>query len=258
MASPGPLSNSNTVSFTIASETTSDTTSPTTTGSLRLSGYTSPSSLVTFIRDAAVMGTMTADSSGYFDKTFTGITAGTYQFSVYATDTVGRTTQSISFELGILAGTTISLGALMLPPTITIDKTQIKRPESQTARGSGRTDATTHAIFNSDPIVKKVTTDQNGNWIARLDEVLHLGGHSVKALLQDSSGNQSANSQTVNFTVLLSADLNIDNLINLFDFSILMFNYARATPPNKAADINDNGPVDLVDFSVMMYYWTGG
>lgn len=57
---------------------------------------------------------------------------------------------------------------------------------------------------------------------------------------------------------LLSADLNVDDKVNLTDFSVLMFNYARGDFPNKAADINDDRkPPDLVDFSIMMFHWTG-
>ena len=57
--------------------------------------------------------------------------------------------------------------------------------------------------------------------------------------------------------MLLSADLNVDNSVNLTDFSILMFSYGRNPPANKAADINDSGGApNLVDFSVMMFYWS--
>ena len=101
-------------------------------------------------------------------------------------------------------------------------------------------------------------TNSSGVWSLKVDIVLHLGAHTVSGLVNDGFGNQSILTTPTNFEILLSADLSIDNLVNLTDFSILMFNYGTSNPPNAAADINDNGPVDLVDFSVMMFYWTGG
>ena len=74
-------------------------------------------------------------------------------------------------------------------------------------------------------------------------------------------------------------DINKDNLIDITDFSILMYNWGmpldwNQTPPvlppytqppyNKCSDISHfippfavNGTVDLQDFSIMLYWWTG-
>jgi len=152
----------------------------------------------------------------------------------------------------------MTLDGFLLPPTISVDKPILKRPDAQVAEGMARQNTTVMSFFNSDPISKQVTADTNGQWQSKVTQIFHLGSHSTNALVQDGNGNQSILSQTLPFTVVLSADLNVDKKVNLTDFSILMFNYGRTNEPNKAADINDNGPVDLVDFSVMMFYWTGG
>lgn len=247
-ADPPPVSSSVTVSATITGPT----------GDLRMTGYASPNALVTFLKSGIVAGTTVANSASFFDKTLTGLDPGVQNFSIYGSDVNGRTTLTLSFDANIISGSTITLSGFLLPPTISVGKSTLKRPETQTANGYARHSATVSAFFNSDPIVKQVGTASNGSWQATVPEIFHLGSHSTNALVQDGDGGQSILSQSLPFTVVLSADLNVDNLVSLTDFSILMFNYGTNNPPNLAADINDNGPVDLVDFSVMMFYWTGG
>lgn len=58
----------------------------------------------------------------------------------------------------------------------------------------------------------------------------------------------------------LSADLNCDNKVNVYDFSILMSywgtNGSGATSC-RSPDINQDGIVDIIDYSIMMSQWTG-
>jgi len=228
------------------------------TGNLRMTGHGSPLALVTFLRNGVVGGTTTCDSTGLFDKTLTSLDPGAATFSMYGTDSDGRSTLTLSFTTSIVANTTLTLSGFLLPPTIAIKNTTLKRPQTQSTNGSARSNATVTAIFNSDTITKQVGSGTDGRWQASVSETFHLGKHSTYALVQDGDGSQSNTSQVLSFTVVLSADLNNDDHVNLTDFSILMFNYGRSDFPNKAADINDEGKVDLVDFSVMMFYWTGG
>lgn len=249
LASPPPISSESTVTFSI----------PSPTGNLRLTGHASPNALVTFLRQGLVAGTTNANSASFFDKTLTGLQPGVQTFSIYASDSSGRTTLTLSFDANIISGTTITLSGFLLPPTISVGKETLKRPDSQTASGAARNGVGVTSFYNSETVTKQTTAGSDGAWQTQATETFHLGSHSTNALVQDSDGNQSVLSQTRGFTVVLSADLNIDNLVNLTDFSILMFSYGNKTPPNKAADINDNGGApDLVDFSVMMFHWTGG
>ncbi len=227
-------------------------------GNLRLTGYASPNALVTFLQQGVVVSTSVANSSSFFDNTINNIDSGTKTFSIFASDQNGRTTLTLSFDTLIIAGSTITLSGFLLPPTISVTKTVLKRPEVQSSSGVARQGATVTAFFNSNPISKQVSTTTSGSWTASVPETFDLGSHTTNALVQDADGGQSIVSQTLGFTVILSADLNNDNLINLTDFSIMMFNYGQSNFSNKAADINDDTKVDLVDFSVMMFNWTGG
>jgi hypothetical protein len=50
------------------------------------------------------------------------------------------------------------------------------------------------------------------------------------------------------------ADYNCDGLVNIVDFSILIYWFNRAPVP-EAIDLTGDGAVNLRDFSVMAYYW---
>ena len=50
-------------------------------------------------------------------------------------------------------------------------------------------------------------------------------------------------------------DLNGDRLVDIRDFSILLYNWG--TPKDPRADLNSDGVVNLIDVSIMLYWWTG-
>lgn len=225
------------------------------TGDIRLVGDAFPGALVTFLKDGAVAGTTVANSVSRFDQTFSALTPGTYNFSIYAQDSEGRHTLTISFSAAAIASMTVTVSGILLSPILVVPDS-IKRPEAVTESGLAKHNSTVTTFTRSDPITKQTTTNSSGQWSIRISDILHLGEHSVSALVNDGQGTQSEQASR-NFQVKLSADLNIDGSVNLTDFSILMFSYGTNPPPNLASDINDNGGApDLVDFSIMMFYWS--
>jgi hypothetical protein len=50
------------------------------------------------------------------------------------------------------------------------------------------------------------------------------------------------------------ADYNCDGLVNIVDFSVLIYWFDKTSVP-PSIDLTDDGRVDLRDFSVMAYYW---
>ncbi len=233
---------------------------PSPNGAARFIGYTAPGSLVSFKDTSGLIGTTAADSNGLFDKTFTEIKPSKVSYSISATDKEGRQSLTIGFDLVIIGGSTTTVSGFIIPVTYSIQDATIKRPENQKIYGRAKPNSPVTLFFSGskgDKFSAQVTSNDQGSWDFVMNDPLHLGQYSVRALTQDSSGIQSELSASQDFTVTMSADLNRDSKINLTDFSILMFNYGRLTVPNKLADINDSGPVDLVDFSIMMFNWTG-
>jgi hypothetical protein len=225
------------------------------TGDIRFVGDAFPSALVTLLKNGSVAATTAANGSSVFNTSISGLNPGVYTFGLYAQDNSGHKTLTLSFDINIITGMTITVSGILLSPIAVVPES-IKRPESLTESGLAKNNSTVTTFTHSDPITKQTTSDASGNWVVKITNVLHLGSHSVNALVQDNLGNQSAQTAAQNFEVKLSADLNVDNLVNLTDFSILMFGYGVSPPPNLAADINDEGHADLVDFSIMMFYWS--
>ena len=72
----------------------------------------------------------------------------------------------------------------------------------------------------------------------------------------DTSNNESSFSSEVSKSVSSDANLtlNIDNLVNTQDFSILLSSWDSIS--NPPADINQNKIVNTQDFSIMLSQWT--
>lgn len=230
---------------------------PPDTGNVRFLGDAFPGALVTILDNNVTAGTTIANGQSAFDKTLTGLQPGVHTFGLFGSADDGSRTLTISFDILVISGSTVTVSGILLPPILSVPTTNLRpRPFNESGKARHSSTVTTFTD-NHGQITKQVTSDTAGNWTVPMTEVLHLGTRTVAALVNDGNGNQSTMTDTKPVQVLISADLNIDDKTNLTDFSILMFNYGTNNPPNRAADINDDGPADLVDFSVMMFYWTG-
>jgi hypothetical protein len=230
------------------------------------SGRAYPQSIVTLLKDGQIAGTVLADASANFLINLNGLSVGSYNFGLYATDSHGNRSALTNFSSSIVSGSN-NITGLFIAPTMVLDKSEIKRGEvlnisGQTAPNSGIT-----IIFDSENVFSEQTTaDKNGAYAFSFNTApLGVGQHFVKGRA-GLNGATSPFSQTQNFLVgtksvaadqnNLKGDLNGDKKINLVDFSILAYWYNRPAPL-ASADLNADGKVNLVDFSIMAYYWTG-
>jgi hypothetical protein len=53
-------------------------------------------------------------------------------------------------------------------------------------------------------------------------------------------------------TQLCDADINLDNKVDLIDYSLLVTSFKKNPPPTARADINHDGKVDLIDYSYLV------
>ena len=81
-------------------------------------GKAYPDAFVTILRDKTVSATVKADLKGDFSKTLTAVPAGIWNFGVFAEDTEGRKSVTISFSTNIIGGTTMKISGIFLSPTI--------------------------------------------------------------------------------------------------------------------------------------------
>ena len=230
------------------------------TGGVRFTGDASPGALVTFKRSGSVIGTVVAASDSSFDATFTGQQPGNATYSIFATDPSGRTTADVDTNITIMESVTTTSSGYLLPTTFSLARNPVRRPQAQDISGTARHNSTVTTLWSgvkySDSFTTMATTTATGNWLGASNQTLHLGTYTTSAVVQAPGGALSPQTPDASFQVVLSADLNNDNRVNLTDFSILMFFYMQSNI-NKPADINDDTKTNLTDFSVMLFFWTG-
>ena len=225
-------------------------------------GRAYPKAFLTLLKDNKVTTTFFAESSGLFKKELTGLTGGTYNFSIFAEDTEGRKSVTLSFTIGILDGTTTTISRIFIPPTISLFPVQVEKGRKIDISGQAFPKSRVEIFISPEEIVKETLADSKGKWLFGLEtSLLKEGEYSVRAKALFGEGEQSQFSQTISFLIsppkCRGADLNFDGKVNIVDFSILMYFWHSTLPENICADINRDGIVNLVDFSIMMYWWSG-
>jgi hypothetical protein len=121
------------------------------------------------------------------------------------------------------------------------------------------------AQVSTGDIVATTTAAGNGSWTLTLQTTgLSQGTYELVAQGKMPNGlvesDKSARKtigigvKVADDTCLGRGDLNCDGVVNLVDFSILLFNWNSTS---AVADINGDGTVALPDFSIMLYNWTG-
>lgn len=223
-------------------------------------GKAFPSAYLTLLKNGEVAATFLARSSGLFEKELTGLRGGKYNFSIFAEDTEGRKSVTLSFTVTIIEGTTITISEIFIPPTIEISPSRVKRGDTVNIFGQVFPGSKVYIFISPKEGAKEIIASPQGKWSLKLDTtLLEIGEYKVKARAFFGEGEQSGFSEEIIFEVAIickGADLNFDGKINVFDFSILLHWWETRNPSNPCVDINFDKIIDVIDFSIMMYYWT--
>jgi len=228
-------------------------------------GRAYPNAFLTLLKDGKVAATFFAEKSGLFEKKITGISGGIYTFGIFAEDTEGRKSVTLSFTVSILAGMITTISGIFISPTIEISPTQVEKGQVVNIFGQVFPKSQVNVFIASGEMVKETLADEKGKWRYKLDTgPLEEREHKARARAQVGEGEVSPFSQTLSFLILRKgalickgADLNFDGKVNIIDFSILLYFWGQTSPENPCADINFDGIVNIIDFSIMMYWWTG-
>ena len=241
---------------------------------INFSGRAYPKSTITLLKDAQIAASSIAGTDANFQITLTGVSAGNYNFAIYSEDKDGRRSSLLTFPVGVTTGATTNISGIFIAPTISVDKSEVKRGENIAIFGQSAPKADIIISVNSEEeFFAKTISDANGAYLYNFDTtMLEQGSHSTKSKAsignQDISGfGYSVNFKVSNKTVpttgetFLKADVNKDGKVNLVDFSIAAYWYKRSLSavfkPTEKGWLNGDGKVDLVDMSIIAYYWTG-
>jgi len=234
------------------------------------SGRAYPKSSVTLLKDAQISATTVAGSDANFQISIAGLSAGNYIFSVYSEDNKGSRSSLLTFSVSVTAGVITNVSGIFIAPTISVDKSEVKRGDNIAIFGQSAPQADIVVSVNSEEeFFGKTISDKAGIYLYNFDSsFVEYGTHYAKS--KASIGNQAVsnfsnsiifkvgikNIESIQEKAPIKGDSNNDQRINLVDFSITAYWYKRPSPPTSI-DLNNDSKIDLVDFSIMAYYWTG-
>lgn len=234
-------------------------------------GIAYPGSTVIILRNGQIAASVPASPDAKFTVSLTGLSAGAYTFGVYAVDRDGVRSVLQTFAVSVTGGVNTGISGIFLPPTISLDKSTVRRGEPLTLFGMAAPSSTVTVLVNSETeLIAHASTSALGIWRHVIDTTpLELGAHTAQAQSKLADGISSL-SASVSFkvgTVNIEAkkpdcsaiDLTSDCHVNIVDFSVLAFWYKRPLSEVAApvVDLNHDGKVDIADFSILAYHWTG-
>jgi hypothetical protein len=237
---------------------------PTTETKVVLQGKAYPLAKITILKDGEVAQITSADINANFKTEIRNISAGIWNFSLWAEDSKGRRSIIISFTVTILEGKTTTISNIFIPPTIELEKTKVAKGETLNIYGQTAPESQILIHVESpEEIIKTTMAKKTGDWDYPLDtSPLEEGMHTTRARAESPEGLKSAFSSVLAFYVgkykpeeiCPRADFNKDGRTNLIDFSILLYWWGKYNP---CVDQNGDGIINLPDFSILLYYWTG-
>lgn len=233
--------------------------------SVIIKGRAYPGATVTVLRDGEVERVVEADGAAQFEFSLTDQTPGITTFGFWAVDRAGRRSVTYAATFQIIQNAVTTLAGILLPPTLAATPEQVPPGGAVTFAGSAVPSATVRAYVDASEAAEETQASKLGEWSIAYDTspLTAEAQHTVRAHYLDpvNTALKSGYSALTTFYVGTgtpapggSADLNGDGLVNLTDFSILLFHWNSTGP---MGDINTDGTVSLPDFSIMLYQWTG-
>lgn len=168
---------------------------------LHITGQTSPQAFVTIKDSDQVIGTVEADASGYYEKTFGAQTPGIHYLSVFARSITGLVGDSAVLTVNYREHETTDV-ILFLPTTIALSKTDVPPDTELLIRGETIPSGKVILLIDQDKTIN-VQSDDAGDWTRRIAPgELSPGNHSITAYVVDGNGTQSAPTAPRFFTIL--------------------------------------------------------
>lgn len=228
-------------------------------------GKAYPGATITILRDGEAVRVIEADADAVFSLTLSDLTPGTATFGFWALDRAGRRSITYASTFQVIENAVTTLSGILVPPTIVAVPERVAPKGDITFSGSAVPRAELTLEIDETVRVEKALAGADGTWqiLFNTSTVTPEATHRARANFTDpqNSAVKSGYSQVLNFYVGTgspsatgTADLNGDGLVNLVDFSILLFNWNSTS---VVADINKDGTVSLPDFSIMLFNWTG-
>ena len=214
--------------------------------------------------DGSQATSIKAGAGAQFEVTLGSVVIGPRTVGVYSTDPNGRKSITVTFNVSVSTGTTVTLTDVLLPPTIDVSAIQLNKGEVLRIFGQSAPQAAVNVHVQSEETVTKAITDSAGAYAIRFDTAKLTEDEHITKSRATVSDLVSPFSKVLQFIVgrgvkqLKTADENKDGRVNIIDFSILLYWWnTKQAKGLEVADINKDGKVNIVDFSIMLFQWTG-
>ncbi len=228
------------------------------TGSLVLSGKTSPGAIIYIYENNSLIGTGNANNSGDFAKTVNSMSLGLHNIGIWCRDIDNNNSESLSYQFNINQLQDTLISGIMFPPTSSDKENQIKR--SAPLWLSGRTFSygkISVAITSfKDNFNLDTESDANGLYNININPKLHLGSKNYSEITYDGYGSTSESTKIKSFEVTRTSDINNDGIVDNKDLDIFKIDYKANNYKEILSDINDDNNCNLSDLSIMMYDWS--
>lgn len=234
---------------------------------LNLSGWAYPASRAFVLQDGVALGEMSTAGDGQFSAYIYYLTKGLYTFGIWVRDPAGNRSMTHTATFWIEEDTQTNVSNILIPPTIYLSNLSVDSGEAFDVSGYSTPGQIVEVeVYRTDKrgiFTQQADVPSNGAWnILFPTEDLDKGLYKMRARTVFKDLGPSLYSQVLDCGVgeaveednCSRSDINKDGLVNLVDFSIMLFNWETS---DEASDINRDGIVNLVDFSIMLYCWTG-
>lgn len=243
--------------------------------SVNLSGVTSPSATVYFLKDGVAAGNVQADSKGSFTGSVANLERGSYTFAVYAGDSKGRKTSLITSTITVGQGSTNTISGLVLPPTLSLSTSTVDPGDIALIQGEGKPGSTVEilvkpegggALQNTRTFTAPIGAlglGSVGVWEHAINTSgFDIGTYEIRARIKSEGAELNPYSniallgvgEAPSLDTASRSDINGDGKVNLTDVSIMLSFWGT---PRSDADLNLDGTIGLADFSILLFNWTG-
>jgi cysteine-rich repeat protein len=234
---------------------------------ISIRGQAYPGRRVNFLLDAVTVGSVLSDNDGDFQFSVEA-EPGTATLGIWTTDRNGNRSITINNTFDVTQGAITNLTRIIVPPTISVANQNVDPGEVITVSGQAVAGATVELHIDASLRIETVRANSAGDWSFSLNTAtLSIAEHTLRAksivgtppLALESGFSTSLQLFVgVDGQSTQPSDLNRDGLVNLIDFSILIFWWqTTGGDSNPPADINQNRNVGLEDFSILLFNWNG-
>ena len=233
---------------------------------INVEGRAIPGAEVNILLDAESVGSVRADSDGFFDFA-TESSPGTVSMGFWTVDDAGNRSITFNTTFDVTQGAITDVNSVIIPSTLAVADPTIDPGTPAEFSGQTVPEATVE-LYRGEQVVASATADEDGLWLITYSTAdLNPSDYTFRVRSVLGGGpltTESAFSSSLQLFVGVDgqpstpSDLNRDGSVNLVDFSIMIFwwqtNGGDSDPP---ADINGSGNVGIEDFSILLFNWTG-